>query len=117
VRDALAHRFDDAGAFHAQLQRHRQLVQAGALVDVDEVQADGLVADADLAGAGLADLDVDDLHLLGAAMLVGSGRLCSWIRSPRAVLVEWHPATNRASAAIHRRRRLQCRYSPHATND
>jgi hypothetical protein len=41
----------------------------GALVDIDEVQADRLVADADLAGPGLADLDVHQFHFLGAAML------------------------------------------------
>jgi hypothetical protein len=52
VRHALAHRLDHARAFHAELQRHGQGVQAGALVDVDEVQADGVVADADLAGPG-----------------------------------------------------------------
>jgi hypothetical protein len=69
VRHAVAHRFDDTGAFHAQAQRQRVLVQAGALVDVDEVQADGVVADADLARAGLAHGQVDELHLLGAAVL------------------------------------------------
>jgi hypothetical protein len=69
MRDTLAHRLDDARAFHAQRQGHRQLVQAGTLVDVDEVQADGLVADADLARPGLADLDLHQFHFLGAAML------------------------------------------------
>jgi hypothetical protein len=65
VRDALAHRLDDAGAFHAQRQRQRAGVQAGALVDVDEVQAAGVVADADLARAGLAHRQVDQLHCSG----------------------------------------------------
>ena len=39
-----------------------------ALVDVDEVQAAGVVPDADLARAGGAHLDVDELHLLRAAV-------------------------------------------------
>jgi hypothetical protein len=68
VRDTLAHRFHHAGAFHAQRQRQRVLVQAGALVDVDEVQPAGVVADADLARAGLAHGHVDQLQLLGAAV-------------------------------------------------
>ncbi|MCY1520145.1 hypothetical protein D9M68_549160 [compost metagenome] len=70
VRHALAHCLDDARGFHAQLQRHLERVQAGALVGVDEVQAHGLVADADLAGAGLAHLDLDDLQFLGTAVAV-----------------------------------------------
>ncbi len=67
VRHALAHRLDHARGFHAELQRHRERIEPAALVGVDEVEADGLVADADLAGAGLADLDVDDLEFLGTA--------------------------------------------------
>ena len=67
VRHALAHCLDDARAFHAQQQRQRVGVQAGALVDVDEVQAAGVVANADFARARRADLAVDDVHLLGAA--------------------------------------------------
>ena len=56
VRDARAHRLDDAGAFHAERQRQRQrVVQPGAVVDVDVVEAAGLVADADLARRRVAD--------------------------------------------------------------
>ena len=76
MRHALAHRLDDAGAFHAQGQRHGQCVQTGALVDVDEVQTDGFVADADLAWAGLAHGDFDQFHFFGAAVagdLYGQG--------------------------------------------
>src|SRR5205085_1538677 len=40
-----------------------------APVDVDEVQADGLVPDADLAVARLAHLHVHQFHLFGAALL------------------------------------------------
>ena len=69
VRDARAHGLDDAGRFHAQRRGHLQRVQAGAVVDVDEVQADRLVADADFAGARLAHLHVDDLQLFRTAGL------------------------------------------------
>ena len=58
---------DDAGALHAQLQRQRVVVEAGALVDIDEVQADGVVADAHLARARFTHLDRVDHHFLGAA--------------------------------------------------
>jgi hypothetical protein len=37
------------------------------VIGVDEVQADGLVADQDLAGAGRGDGQVDGLEHLGAA--------------------------------------------------
>jgi hypothetical protein len=59
-----------AGALVAEHQRHRQRVGAGALVDVDEVEADRMVADADLAGARVAHRQIDELHLFGAADLV-----------------------------------------------
>jgi len=62
VRDARTHRLDHARRLHAQRQRQRVRVQAGALVDVDEVQADGVVADAHLARAGVADGQIDELH-------------------------------------------------------
>jgi hypothetical protein len=39
------------------------------VIDVDEVQADRVMADADFAGAGLPHGDVGDLQLLGAAGL------------------------------------------------
>jgi hypothetical protein len=43
---------------------------AGALVDVNIVQADRVMADADLAGAGFAHSQVDELHHLGAAVVL-----------------------------------------------
>ena len=70
VRDALAHGLDHARSFHAQLQWHGVGVQAGALVDVNEVQADGLVTDADLAGAGLPDGHINKFHDFGTTGLV-----------------------------------------------
>jgi len=70
VRDALAHRLDDARGFHAELQRHRERIEPAALVGVDEVQAHRLVADPDLAGAGVTDIDLDELEFLGTAIAV-----------------------------------------------
>ena len=70
VRDALAHGFDDAGCFAAQTARQRQRIEAGAVVGVDEVHADGGVADAGLTFAGLADRNLLPLQDLGATGLV-----------------------------------------------
>ena len=54
----------------------RLRIQAGTEIAVDEVQADGGMADADLAGTGLADFDVDILHHLGAAGLADADCFC-----------------------------------------
>ncbi|MNV58305.1 hypothetical protein D3C71_1506700 [compost metagenome] len=69
MRNALAHGFDHARAFHADGGGHVQGVQPRAVVHVDEVQADGVVADADLAGAGLAHGDVNDVKFFGTTVL------------------------------------------------
>ena len=42
------------------------------MIDVDEVEAGGLLAKADLAGAGIADLDRFPLQRLGSAGLMDS---------------------------------------------
>ena len=47
--------FDHAGAFIAEHRRQRQRVDAAAIVGVDEIEADGGLADARFARAGLAD--------------------------------------------------------------
>ncbi len=52
VGHAFAHSLHHTSRFHADGSGHSQWVQACAVVHVDEVQADGMVADADLAGAG-----------------------------------------------------------------
>ena len=70
VRHALAHGFDHARGLHAQLQGHGQSVQTAALVDVNKVQANGLVADTDLAGAGFAHGDINQFHDFGTPVLV-----------------------------------------------
>ncbi|MPN45095.1 hypothetical protein SDC9_192662 [bioreactor metagenome] len=69
VRDAITHGLDHARRLHADTCGHLQRIQARAVVHVDEVQADGLVADADLAGARLANLHIDKLQLFGTTML------------------------------------------------
>jgi hypothetical protein len=70
VRDAFAHSLNNARSFHAQLQRHGQGVQTAALVNVDEVQANGFVANANFARAGLADFNVNQFELFWATVLV-----------------------------------------------
>ena len=61
--------------FHAEGERQRQLVQAGAVVGVDVVQAGSAVLQPDLAGAGRADLDLFPFHLVGAAGFVDADRV------------------------------------------
>jgi hypothetical protein len=70
VRHALAHGFHHTRALHAQLEWHGQGVQAAALVHVNEIQANGFVADADLTRARLTHRDIDQLHDFGTTVLV-----------------------------------------------
>src|ERR1019366_9603213 len=72
--DAGADGLDDAGAFIAQRERHRQGVHAGALVDIDVVESAGVMANADLARARLADGQIDEVHLFGATALLDADR-------------------------------------------
>ena len=58
-------------------------IEPGALIGVDEVQADRVLADADLAGAGIADLDVLPDEHFGTAGLVESNRF-GHLASPKA---------------------------------
>ena len=67
---ALAHGLDDTRRLHPERQRHRQRVHARTLVHIDEIQAAGMVADADLAWPRLADRKVDEVHGFGAAVLI-----------------------------------------------
>ena len=62
---------DFTGAFHAHHGGQvRQGIEAAALIGIDIVEAHGVVLDADLAGARLADVDVLPLEFFGSAMLV-----------------------------------------------
>ena len=70
VVDTGTHGLDDARALDAHPGRQRRRVEAAAEVGVREVQADGQVPHADLAGAGRADLERLPLHDLGATGLV-----------------------------------------------
>ena len=73
IIDAVADGLDDARRLHADGRRkRRQRIEPGAVVDVDEVEADGGVPDTRLAGAGIADRDLLPDHLLGAAGLVNA---------------------------------------------
>jgi len=61
---------DHAGRLAPDGVGQRRLVEAGASIDVDEVETDRGVPDLHLAGAGRTDLDVVNLHLLRSAILV-----------------------------------------------
>jgi hypothetical protein len=66
-----ADRLNDPGGFQARGGRQRgQGVEAGAMVDVNEVQADGLVAHKGLAGAGGAGVNLFPAQHLGPAVLM-----------------------------------------------
>ncbi len=71
----LAHRLDHAGGLEADARRQRERIEAAAVIGVDEVEADRRVADADLAGAGLADRDLLPAHRLGSAGLMNPDRV------------------------------------------
>jgi len=67
---ALAHRIDHSGTLCAQTGRQaRRLVQAATEIGVDEVQADGVVADAHLAGSRCAEGHIDLFQDFGTAVL------------------------------------------------
>jgi hypothetical protein len=61
IRDARAYRLDDASGFEAETCRQRQRVDALALIDVDEVEADRLMADPDFAGGRWRDVALHHL--------------------------------------------------------
>jgi hypothetical protein len=63
MRHALTHRLHHARGLHAQRGRQLQRIQPGAVVNVDEIHAYGVVMHADFTGPGLADLDRPERHL------------------------------------------------------
>src|SRR5690606_31926729 len=68
--DALPQRLNHAGAFGSQPRRQaRWRIEAAAEIGVDEVQADGMVAHADLAGCGSGNLGLDLFENLGTTVL------------------------------------------------
>jgi hypothetical protein len=73
---AVANRLDDAATLHAEHMRQLgQRVETGAVVDIDEVQADRGVTQAYLALARSTNLDLLPEHLLGPAGLVDTDRV------------------------------------------
>ena len=65
--DALAHRLDDAGSLLAEAGRQRHRVEPGAMIGVDEIDADRQVADLHLAGSRRGQAGLDPLQDVGAA--------------------------------------------------
>ena len=70
VRDALANSLDHARCFHAHRVRQLHRVEANPLIDVNKVKSNGLMLDADFAFCRRADLEVHQVELLGATVLV-----------------------------------------------
>src|SRR6185312_15189442 len=70
IGDAGAELFDDPRRLIAEHGGHRHRVDAAAIVGVDEIEADRGLANACLARAGLADLDLFPAQDFGAAGLV-----------------------------------------------
>ena len=72
---ARADGLDHASAFQADPTGQRQWIQTGAMVGIDEIQANRRVAHARLACSGLSDLDIIELQHFGPADFVESHRL------------------------------------------
>jgi TRAP-type C4-dicarboxylate transport system substrate-binding protein len=68
------HRFHHTGRLHAQGLRQGQGIQATALVDVDEIQAHGVMADTNLTWARFAHRSVNQSELLWPTMLMNTNR-------------------------------------------
>ena len=76
VTDAVADGFDRSGRFHAEGHRHgRDRVETPAVIDVDEIEADGRLVQQRFTRAGGADLDVLVSEHLGPAGFVNADRL------------------------------------------
>ena len=72
---ARPHGGHDARALHARDERQRVRVEAGAVVDVDEVDAGRLHPDHDLPGSGRRDGHVGETQHVGPAKALDSNRL------------------------------------------
>jgi hypothetical protein len=70
--DALAHRLDHARAFNANPRRQRQRVKTGAVIGVDEIEADRMVAHCGFTRSRGRHNDRLPAQHLGAAGLVNA---------------------------------------------
>jgi hypothetical protein len=73
--DAFANGLDDAGAFEADAGWQRQRVEPGAVIGIDEVEADRGMAHANLPRARFAQVDILPAQYLGPAGRVKTDRL------------------------------------------
>jgi hypothetical protein len=80
VCDAGAHHVDDARAFCPENARQRNWIEPVAMVGVDEVDAARTMANADLAGFRLGDVDLDDVQHVGPTRSVDLDRVCTHAR-------------------------------------
>ena len=70
------------------------------MIDVDEVQSSRLLADADLRGAGIADVDLVPLEDLGTAGLMDSDRVTSWSAFNAHTTQKKSPAVTEITAGL-----------------
>jgi hypothetical protein len=73
-RDTVPRRFDDTRPFRAGSKRQRELIEAGAVIDVDEIHADRFEPYEHLTGARLRCRHVDVLESFRAACLYNANR-------------------------------------------
>ena len=83
-----AHSLDHACTFHAHGMGHLQRIKTAALINVDEVQAAGMVTDANLAGARCAHGAVNDLVSLRPAGGLDDNGLCHGCFPPFSPVAE-----------------------------
>src|SRR5574343_973987 len=95
LADAFANRLDHTGAFQANARGQGQRIEAGAVIGIDVVEADGVVAYRRFAGSRGGQIDRFPAQNLGAAGLmnadgVGHRSLLAFLLSR---LRGYHPAT------------------------
>ncbi|KAG1242660.1 hypothetical protein G6F65_022902 [Rhizopus arrhizus] len=73
--DVCAHGGDHAGGFKAQAVRQRMRIQARAEIDIDEIQAGGVLFDRDFIGGGRQDFHLDQLQDFGTTVLLDTNCL------------------------------------------
>lgn len=74
--NTLSYGLDDTGRLHPKRMRQLHRVKAGALIDIDEIQATGMMADPDLARAGVPNVKIHNPKLLWPAMGLDDRSLC-----------------------------------------
>jgi hypothetical protein len=75
IADVRTDGFDHSGGLDTRREGIILLIESGSVIDVDEVEARGFLAEPDLAGAGIANFHLLPLENFGPAGLVDSDRV------------------------------------------